>query len=114
MVAGLRINNSTAWAAFDKMEEKVMAMEAEAESTGLLAAPDNVEAAFARLEGSGTVDEELAALKRGALAAASSTPAPGSLGRPLAEVLVRTRDTVRALEGVDAELEQLRKRARGQ
>lgn len=29
MVAGLRLNTTTAWAAFDKMEEKVMAMEAE-------------------------------------------------------------------------------------
>lgn len=51
MVAGLRLNNSSAWAAFDKMEEKVMAMEAEAESAGLLATPDNLEAQFARLEG---------------------------------------------------------------
>ena len=51
MVAGLRLNNSSAWAAFDKMEEKVMAMESEAESAGLLATPDNIEAQFARLEG---------------------------------------------------------------
>jgi phage shock protein A len=115
MVAGLRLNNSSAWAAFDKMEEKVMSMEAEAESAGLLAAPDNLEAQFVRLEGSGTVEDELAALKRGQLAAKSSAPSRGSeLGRPISEVLVGSREVVRELTGIDAELEQLRKRARAQ
>lgn len=117
MVAGLRLNNSSAWAAFDKMEEKVMAMEAEAEAeaTGLLAAPDNLEAQFVRLEGSGTVEDELAALKRGQLAARSSASVPArELGRPISEVLVGTREAVRELSGIDGELEQLRKRARGQ
>lgn len=122
MVAGLRLNNSSAWAAFDKMEEKVLSMEAEAESTGLLAAPDNLEAQFVRLEGSGMVEDELAALKRGQLAArssASSASAGGSsgrsdLGRPISEVLVGTREVVKELSGIDAELEQLRKRARQQ
>lgn len=51
MVAGLRINNSSAWGAFDQMEEKVMALEAEAESVGMLASPDKLEAQFAMLEG---------------------------------------------------------------
>ncbi|WIA38865.1 hypothetical protein OEZ86_002141 [Tetradesmus obliquus] len=119
MVAGLRINNSSAWAAFDKMEEKVMSLEAEADSAGLLATPDRLEAQFAMLEG-GTVEDELAALKQGRLAAASSSSSSSSssrgegqsLGRPLAEVLVR--EPARQLEGIDAELEQLRKRARGQ
>lgn len=117
MVAGLRLNNSSAWAAFDKMEEKVMAMEAEAESAGLLAAPDKLEAQFVRLEGSGAVEDELAALKRGQLAARSSVSAGGpgrDLGRPISEVLVGTREAVSELSGIDAELEQLRKRARGQ
>lgn len=64
----------------------------------------------------GTVEDELAALKRGQLAARSSASQPQqqSLGRPISEVLVGTRETVRQLEGIDAELEQLRKRARGQ
>eukprot|EP00882_Tetradesmus_deserticola_P000628 GHRQ01000685.1.p2 GENE.GHRQ01000685.1~~GHRQ01000685.1.p2 ORF type:complete len:337 (+),score=175.08 GHRQ01000685.1:200-1210(+) len=117
MVAGLRINNSSAWAAFDKMEEKVMALEAEADSAGLLATPDRLEAQFAMLEG-GTVEDELAALKQGRLAAVSSAsssrgghPAQ-SLGRPVSEVLVR--EPARQLQGIDAELEQLRKRARAQ
>lgn len=116
MVAGLRINNSSAWAAFDKMEEKVMSLEAEAESAGQLATPDQLEARFAMLEG-GTVEDELAALKQGRLAPSSSASraAEGSsssssnAGRPIREVLV-TRE--RQLDGIDAELEQLRKRAR--
>lgn len=62
----------------------------------------------------GTVEDELAALKRGQLAARSSASQPQALGRPISEVLVGTREAVRQLEGIDAELEQLRKRARGQ
>ncbi|KAF6253692.1 chloroplast vesicle-inducing protein in plastids 1 [Scenedesmus sp. NREL 46B-D3] len=117
MVAGLRINNSSAWAAFDKMEEKVMALEAEADSAGVLASPDRLEAQFAMLEG-GTVEDELAALKQGRLAVASSASSSRggqqaqSLGRPVSEVLVR--EPARQLQGIDAELEQLRKRARSQ
>jgi phage shock protein A len=114
MVAGLRLNNSSAWAAFDKMEEKVMAMEAEAETAGLLATPDGIEAQFARLE-TGTVEDELAALKQGQLSARSSAlRGQESLGRPISEVLVGTHQVVKQLEDIDAELEQLRKRARSQ
>eukprot|EP00879_Flechtneria_rotunda_P005813 GHRR01006117.1.p1 GENE.GHRR01006117.1~~GHRR01006117.1.p1 ORF type:complete len:313 (+),score=120.31 GHRR01006117.1:216-1154(+) len=118
MVAGLRLNNSNAWAAFDKMEEKVMTLEAEAESTGMLATPDRLEAQFAMLEG-GTVEDELAALKRGQITAPPSSNNSNS-GRPVSEVLVGSyarepvRQPVRQLDGIDAELEQLRKRARGQ
>jgi hypothetical protein len=71
---------------------------------------------YARCTG-GTVEDELAALKRGQLSARSSAPAQQpqqqSLGRPISEVLVGTREAVKQLEGIDAELEQLRKRARG-
>ncbi|KAF8059115.1 hypothetical protein HT031_005287 [Scenedesmus sp. PABB004] len=117
MVAGLRLNSSTAWAAFDVMEEKVIALEAEAESASLLATPDGLERQFAALEG-GSVEDELAALKRGALAAprgagAAPAAAAAALGRPVSEVLVREpRRAPAPLSGVDAELEQLRKRAR--
>jgi hypothetical protein len=67
----------------------------------------------------GTVEDELAALKRGQLSARSSAPQQQqqqqhqSLGRPISEVLVGTREAVKQLEGIDAELDQLRKRARG-
>lgn len=115
MVAGLRLNNSTAWAAFDRMEEKVVALEAESESAALLATPDNIEQRFAQLERTGGVDDELEVLKRGLQ---SRTPvAAGALnaGRPVSEVLGREptrRMAVVPLDGIDAELEQLRKRVR--
>lgn len=110
MVAGLRSNNSSAWAAFDKMEEKVVSMEAEAESAGLLATPDSVEQKFLALEG-GSVEDELSALKKGLVtASAGGRGGEQSLGRPVSEVLVgRVREPV---DAIDAELEALRKRAR--
>lgn len=104
MVAGLRLNNSSAWAAFDTMEEKVLALEAEAEAVGILAVPDSLEAKFNRLEGGSGVDDELAALKRGLLP--EGRPA-AALSRPLFTDAVRGSDA-----GVEAELEVLRKKAR--
>ncbi|KAI8462693.1 MAG: PspA/IM30 family-domain-containing protein [Monoraphidium minutum] len=110
MVAGLRMNTTTAWAAFDKMEEKVISMEAEAESIGILATPDSLESRFAALEGAGGVEDELSALKRGVLAPpADARPRDAAVARPLInEVLGRSPEAVT----IDAELEALRKRAR--
>ena len=116
MVAGLRLNNSTAWAAFDQMEEKVVALEAQAESVGILATPDSVESRFAALEGTGGLDDELAALKRGLLpeprpaAVAAGTGGAAAPARPLFSDAVVAR-AGEALE-IDAELDALRKRAR--
>lgn len=36
MISGLRMNTSSAWGAFEQMEEKVMTMEAEAEAAASL------------------------------------------------------------------------------
>lgn len=47
---------------------QVMAMEAESEAVGVLVAGDGLESKFAQLE-SGTVEDELAALKKGMLGA---------------------------------------------
>lgn len=91
------INTSNAWVAFEKMEEKVVAMEAESESITMLATTDNLESKFAQLEG-GTVDDELAALKRGQIDR-KRTPALLPEGRPY-------RDAI------DMELEALRQKAR--
>lgn len=112
MVAGLRLNSTNAWAAFDVMEEKVIAMEAEAESIGILATPDSIEARFQRLEGSGGVEDELSALKKGLLTAEVESRRGGAAvaARPLYDEVVARRGP-EALE-IDAELEQLRKRAR--
>ncbi|GFY81322.1 plastid transcriptionally active 4 [Actinidia rufa] len=55
------VNTSSALSAFEKMEEKVMAMESQAEALGQLTT-DDLEGKFALLESS-SVDEDLANLK---------------------------------------------------
>ncbi|GFR47359.1 hypothetical protein Agub_g9065 [Astrephomene gubernaculifera] len=97
MMAGL--NTSNAVVAFDKMEQKVLAMEAQAESTKMLVGSDTVDNRFKALE-SGTVDDELAALKRGLLAPAAA-PAALPEGRPV-------------MDALDLELEALRRKARAE
>ncbi|KAG2452292.1 hypothetical protein HYH02_003316 [Chlamydomonas schloesseri] len=97
MMSGL--NTSNAVVAFDKMEQKVLAMEAQAESTKMLVGSDTVDNRFKQLE-SGTVDDELAALKRGMLP--SSTSAAGALPE------------ARPVDALDLELEALRKKARAE
>lgn len=57
LVGGL--DTSTSFAAFDKMEEKVLSLEAEAESTAVLIGSDSLEGKFKELEG-GSVNDELA------------------------------------------------------
>jgi phage shock protein A len=74
-----------------------MAMEAQSEAVGVLAAGDGLESKFKALEG-GSVEDELAALKSGLLAGAKQ-PAALPEGRPI-------RDAI------DLELEELRKKAR--
>lgn len=91
------INTSNSMVAFDKMEEKVQAMEAMAETTQVLIAGDGLESKFALLE-SGTVDDELAALKKGMLSAPAQ-PAALPAGRPIKDA-------------IDMELEELRRKAR--
>lgn len=92
------LDTSNAVVAFDKMEEKVLAMEAEAESTALLVGNDKLENKFAALE-SGSVEDELAALKRGMISGSSAPVGALPEGRPIKDAL-------------DLELEALRKKAR--
>ncbi|XP_030471778.2 membrane-associated 30 kDa protein, chloroplastic-like isoform X1 [Syzygium oleosum] len=56
------VNTSNALSAFEKMEEKVMAMESQAEALGQLTS-DDLEGKFALLEGS-SVDDDLENLKK--------------------------------------------------
>lgn len=101
MMAGL--NTSNAVVAFEKMEQKVLGMEAQAESTKMLVGSDTVDNRFKELE-SGTVDDELAALKRGLLPSASSGSSPaGALPEGRA-----------APDALDLELEALRRKARAE
>lgn len=97
MVAGL--NTSSAMGAFEKMEDKVLSMEAEAEAATLLVAPDNLESKFRELEGGGNVDDELAAMK----AQLGAGRVRGELppGRPVRDV-------------IDVEMDEMRRRNGGQ
>lgn len=56
------VNTSSALSAFEKMEEKVLAMESQADALGQLTS-DDLEGKFAMLESS-SVDDDLANLKR--------------------------------------------------
>ncbi|MDJ0736699.1 MAG: PspA/IM30 family protein [Nostocaceae cyanobacterium] len=116
MVKGL--NTSSAMAAFDRMEEKVMIQEARAQSVGEIAGND-LESQFAQLEGSSDVDDELAALKAQmslpggttnqaqlpeATNASQSTPQQSTPQQSTPQ-----QSTPQSKEVVDAELESLRK-----
>lgn len=107
MVGGLRSSNSSSWSAFEKMEEKVQNLEAQAETAMAMSTPDGLEAKFLSLEGSGGVDDELAALKRGALAAPRQEQRQEQLYQPVAA----GRPFNMAFD-VDSELEELRRKAR--
>ncbi|MBW4478107.1 MAG: PspA/IM30 family protein [Tolypothrix brevis GSE-NOS-MK-07-07A] len=99
MVRGM--NSSSAMAAFERMEEKVLMQEARAQSAGELAGTD-LESQFAKLESGSDVDDELAALK------ASLAPAspPNQSLLPPETTAPKTNQQV---EVVDAELESLKK-----
>jgi phage shock protein A len=95
------MNTSSAMAAFERMEEKVMMQEARAQSAAELAGSD-LETQFAQLEGSSDVDDELAALK-----AQMSLPG-GSQNQPqLPQQTTAPKENNN--EVVDAELDTLRK-----
>ncbi|KAK9866247.1 hypothetical protein WJX84_005974 [Apatococcus fuscideae] len=105
MVQGL--NTSNAMAAFDRMEEKVMALEAESEATLQLSDGDQLESKFRQMEG-GDVDEELNRMKRGLPAASSSSSnsSSNSSGNSNSNAGRPVRDAI------DFELEELRRKAR--
>ncbi|KAG0486770.1 hypothetical protein HPP92_008865 [Vanilla planifolia] len=100
------VNTSSALSAFEKMEEKVMAMEAQAEALNQLTS-DDLEGKFALLESS-SVDDDLAKLKRelpgaslkGELPAGRSTVSSSSTAFPF-------RDAE-----IERELNELRRKAK--
>ena len=97
-VSGLGTNRSMA--AFEQMEEKVLAMEARSQAAAELAGAD-LESQFAALGGS-SVDDELAALKNQLEGGKPQIALPAENG-PVAQL-----EPAKAAE-VDAELEQLRR-----
>ncbi|MBW4631501.1 MAG: PspA/IM30 family protein [Iphinoe sp. HA4291-MV1] len=99
MVRGM--NTSSAMAAFERMEEKVLMQEARAQSAGELAGAD-LESQFAALEGSSDIDDELARLK-GELSLPGGSPNQPQL--PQQTTAPKSNNN----EVVDAELDSLRK-----
>lgn len=99
------VNTSSALSAFEKMEEKVLAMESQAEALGQLTT-DDLEGKFALLETS-SVDDDLAQLKR----ELSGSSMKGELppGRTVTETSTASpfRDTE-----IEIELNELRRKAR--
>jgi phage shock protein A len=93
------LGTNTSMAAFERMEEKVEALEAKSQAAAELAGAD-LESQFAALEGGNDVDDELAALKNRLEGgpAAASLPAANGPAPQLAPVQVAE---------VDAELEEL-------
>ena len=93
-----RMNTSSAMAAFDRMEEKVLQMEAQSQAAAELAGAD-LESQFAALESGGDIDLELAAMKQQMLGP-SDEPEQLPQGQT-------TAGTPQDAE-VDAELEELK------
>eukprot|EP00467_Chlorarachnion_reptans_P005318 CAMPEP_0114523516 /NCGR_PEP_ID=MMETSP0109-20121206/21333_1 /TAXON_ID=29199 /ORGANISM="Chlorarachnion reptans, Strain CCCM449" /LENGTH=279 /DNA_ID=CAMNT_0001704837 /DNA_START=160 /DNA_END=999 /DNA_ORIENTATION=- len=94
MIVG--VDTSSALAAFEKMEAKVAALEAEGESSMIMAGGDSVDQAFRRLE-AGNVDDELSELKKNCRSKMIEPP-----------VRVRSIDTV-TVKRIDLELDELKR-----
>lgn len=103
MVSGM--NTSSAMAAFERMEEKVLIQEARAQSMGELASAD-LESQFAQLESGSDVDDELAALKA---SLAPATPPNQPQLPPQQPQQAQQQATPPKSNEVDSDLESLRK-----
>jgi len=95
-----RVGTHNAMAAFERMEQRVLQLEAQSEAIAELGSGDAIEKQFKALESGGSVDDELAALKAKLIAggAPSANPSPSSF-LP-SDPAKRT--------AIDDELEQLR------
>jgi len=98
-----RLNTSSAAAAFDRMEEKVMLQEARAQAAGELAGAD-LDSQFAALESGSGVEDELAAMKA-QMSLGPATPTNQPQLPPQQSAAPKAQNP----EVVDAELESLRK-----
>lgn len=94
------LGTNSAMAAFERMEDKVQALEASSQATAELAGAD-LESRFAALEGGNDIDDELASLKR---LASGSEP----VALPTSERKATDIEPVRVTE-VDSDLDDLRK-----
>ncbi len=105
-----RMNTNSAMAAFERMEEKVLQMEARSQAAAELAGAD-LESQFALLESGSDVDDELAALKIQMLGGSQATAQlPGTeTATPSTTTDTTTgKATTNADPAVDEELEKLK------
>jgi phage shock protein A len=101
------LGTSSAMSAFERMEEKVLQMEARSQAASELAGAD-LESQFAALESGSDVDAELAAMKAQLLS--GSSPSQGQLPSASTSTPSNTTSTTAAPKdaSVDAELEALK------
>jgi phage shock protein A len=78
-----RMNPDGAMAAFERMEERVQQLEAQAEAVAELNEGDDIDKRFRALESGGDVDTELAAMKAQLLRGGSASPRLQSQSQPL-------------------------------
>lgn len=97
-----RLGTSSAMAAFERMEDKVLQMEARSQAAAELAGAD-LESQFAMLESGSDVDDELAAMKAQLLG-----PATPQAQAQLPGTAAQSADTAKKDDAVDAELEALK------
>jgi phage shock protein A len=96
------LGTNSAMAAFERMEDKVQAMEASSQAAAELAGAD-LESQFASLEGGNDVDDELASLRQRLAGGPDAVALPAGASADAAKV-----EPVKVAE-VDADLEELRK-----
>eukprot|EP00246_Nothoceros_aenigmaticus_P004372 TRINITY_DN15899_c0_g1_i1.p1 TRINITY_DN15899_c0_g1~~TRINITY_DN15899_c0_g1_i1.p1 ORF type:complete len:313 (+),score=82.87 TRINITY_DN15899_c0_g1_i1:53-940(+) len=102
------INTSSALAAFEKMEEKVLALEAQSESLDQLTT-DDLAGKFSRLE-LDTVDDDLAALKRDVLGTSKTSGVLPEGRSPVSRSRESSAYPFKDFE-IDKELNELRRKA---
>ncbi len=101
------MGTNSAMAAFERMEDKVQALEASSQASAELAGAD-LESQFAALEGGDDVDDELSALRKKLQGGAEAVALPPSEQPSHEDKAADQVQTVKVSE-VDADLEELRR-----
>lgn len=102
-----RMGTSTAMGAFERMEEKVLQMEARSQAAAELAGSD-LESQFAQLESGSDVDEELEAMKQVLLKGAPASQGQLPSSQTSTGDTQPNKTTAQPQDQVDAELEALK------
>lgn len=103
-----RVGTNRALEAFERMEEKVLQLEAQAEATAELTSGDDVEKQFRALESGTDVDAELTMLKAKLAGSNSSVSLPAASRPSESDQTSTNQSSTAQSSAIDAELEQLR------